>query len=86
MSKPVSGYLILILIILKAIEKFSDVDKNRAGEENPHLIAFTGVGPGLDFKGRMGIVRNTASFGEYYDTNGNIIPRMNCSEDGAAGE
>ena len=58
---------------------FDEIEKNLLGTVNPNMIAFSGVGPGISPQREMGVVRNTTSFGEYYDVNFNLIVRENCS-------
>ena len=58
---------------------FDEIEKNVLGTKNPNMIGFSGVGPGISPNREMGVVRNTTSYGEYYDTNFNIIARENCA-------
>ena len=55
-----------------------DIEKNRLGDLNSNMISFTGCGKGIDHFGKIGIVSNRTSYGEYYNDENELVIRQNC--------
>ena len=50
------------------------------------MIRATGTGLGISFDMRYGVVWNVAKYGEYRDTNGNVVRRENCGQNPELGK